>query len=205
MSKHKDHYFDNDAVEATLCKYLETACTDIALRDEVMLKVEPVIRGFIRAKGLGRLFRNVRGADIEDELVSVAWTRVEQVLYKFTPGRAKLFSYVSQITYLVVLDYLKRTTKDACAITRWNEASSSGPPPQLLERREVPNIYVVLGELKESFRDNPQHVRMVQWLLDRYEQEDHPHVGVLTAMAAEFGRTAAVRFLERVRRAAGEG
>jgi DNA-directed RNA polymerase specialized sigma24 family protein len=141
-----------------------------------------------------------RSEDTIDELAQVAWTRIEQTLYKFTPGRAKAFSFWTRITYLSCLAYIKKHTRDACAIRTWGKAGS--PPHQMrsIEQEEPrEDFYKVMAELRELVSDNPEHVEMVDFLVDHYETSENPSAGVLGALARRFGREKAKGFLERVR------
>lgn len=106
-----------------------------------------------------------RGEDTIDELAQVAWTRIEQTLYKFTPGRAKAFGFWNQITYLSSLAYIKKYTRDACALRRWNNDAASLPPrvsPVVDEEEPRPSSYKVMEELREAVKDNPMRQEMME-------------------------------------------
>lgn len=192
-------YFDNKKVEELLTRYVQGACTDRALRDEIMGHALPLIYSVIKAKRLVNLMQP-RSEDTIDELAHVAWTRIEQTLYKFEPGRAKVFSFWTQITYLSCLAWIKKHTRDACALRAWGE---SGVPPQVrsvaCEEDPREDFYAVMRELRERVSDIPEHAEMVDLLVEHYETEETPWIGATKALAQRFGRTAAKEFLERVR------
>jgi len=78
----KKHYFINEEVEWKLTKYIWTGCTDVVLRDSIMIHAEELITQLIRKQ---RLFQIYRGHDPSafSELVHVAYMQIERTLYKY--------------------------------------------------------------------------------------------------------------------------
>jgi hypothetical protein len=101
--------------------------------------------------------------------VGVAWQQIEKTLYKFEPGRAKVFNLWSQIAYTVCMAYIKKETRDAQNVRAWK---SGGHPAPLFEKHERPNFCKVMAELREAVA--PEHQEMVDALVDLYEEDDQP-------------------------------
>ena len=78
----KNMYFDNNLVEQLLYKYVENACTNVRLRDEIMSHASELIRQIIRANNLQQIYPGKDEASFGD-LFQVAWCQVESVLYKY--------------------------------------------------------------------------------------------------------------------------
>jgi hypothetical protein len=200
--KPQDHYFDNEKVEELLTRYIEGACTDRALRDEIMEHAVPLIHAVIRTQNLAALMYP-RGADTVEELASVAWERIEKILYKFEPGRAKVFSMWSQVTYLTCLAYIKKETRGACAVKQWDEGERE--IPRRLRRESDTgepkvDLYAEMADLRAACRGNDLYVQMVDYLIERYETEEYPWMGLSAALAERFGgRKVAKAFLTFVR------
>jgi hypothetical protein len=77
-----NHYFDNEIVERLLYRYLEGACTDVKLRDEIMEHAAELIRQIIKAHNLGQIYPGKDDSSIGD-LAQVAWLQIESALYKY--------------------------------------------------------------------------------------------------------------------------
>ena len=78
----KTYYFNNALVERLLYHYVEGACTDVELRDEVMSHASELIRQIIRANNLQSIYPGRDDASFGD-LFQVAWCQIESVLYKY--------------------------------------------------------------------------------------------------------------------------
>lgn len=78
----KNHYFDNEKVERLLCRYLQGACTDVGLRDEIMVCASELIRQVMKAHNLSQICPGKDDSSIND-LFQTAWLQIEGALYKF--------------------------------------------------------------------------------------------------------------------------
>ena len=81
--KPKNHYFDNEVVEGLMYKYLESACTDVSLRDQIMEQAEELIRQIIKAHNLSQIYPGRDESSIGD-LFQTAWIQIESALYKYS-------------------------------------------------------------------------------------------------------------------------
>jgi hypothetical protein len=79
---HKNYYFDNETVERLSHRYVKTACTDIKLRDEIMVHASELIRQIIKAHNLGHIYPGKDDSSIMD-LFQTAWLQIESALYKY--------------------------------------------------------------------------------------------------------------------------
>jgi hypothetical protein len=79
---HKNHYFDNEIVERLMYRYLEGACTDVALRDEIMVHASELIRQIIKAHNLGQICPG-KDDTTGGDLFQTAWIQIESALYKY--------------------------------------------------------------------------------------------------------------------------
>lgn len=66
-------------------------CIDVALRDAIMSNAMELIRQIIRTHNLHIIYPGRNQASFND-LVQVAWTQIESVLYKYVHGKAKVFN-----------------------------------------------------------------------------------------------------------------
>ncbi len=89
----KNYYFDNYKVEALLTEYVKNGCTDVRLRDEIMLNAGELIRQIIRTHNLQNIYPGRDEAAFGD-LFQIAWCQLEKTLYKFDygPGHTKVFN-----------------------------------------------------------------------------------------------------------------
>lgn len=112
--KKKNMYFDNDAVERLLNKYVERGCVDVTLRDEIMKHADELIRQIIRAHNFEHIFPG-RDQSSFNELFQVAWMQIEKTLYKYDngPNSPKLFNMwcVSPDTNIFTEDGIKEIGK----------------------------------------------------------------------------------------------
>ena len=187
MAKPANHYFDNQLVESLVTRYVERACTDVALRDEIMGHAIPLIQGMIRSKKLGQLLQYAHHSN-EDDLVAVAWQQIEKTLYKFEPGRARIFNLWTQITFTVCMAYIKKETRDAQNIRRWK---TEGHPAPLFNKPKKPDFYKVMEELRETVR--PEYREMVDALVDLYREDDQPWIGIIKKLSERGYRRERVR------------
>lgn len=68
----KNHYFDNEIVERLLYRYLEGACTNVHLRDEIMEHASELIRQVIKAHNLSQIYPGKDDSSYGD-LFQTAW------------------------------------------------------------------------------------------------------------------------------------
>lgn len=89
----KNHYFDNELVELLLYDYLEGACVEVHLRDQVMEQASELIRQTIKAHNLSQIYPGHDDSSIGD-LSQVAWCQIESILYKYEarPHCAKCYN-----------------------------------------------------------------------------------------------------------------
>lgn len=78
----RNHYFDNELVEHLLCLYHETACTNVKLRDMIMVHADELIRQTIKAHNLSQIYPGKEESSIGD-LFQTAWVQIESALYKY--------------------------------------------------------------------------------------------------------------------------
>lgn len=79
---HKNHYFDNEIVERLMYRYVEGACTDVSLRDEIMIHASELIRQIIKAHNLGQICPG-KDDTASGDLFQTAWIQIESALYKY--------------------------------------------------------------------------------------------------------------------------
>jgi hypothetical protein len=79
---HKNYYFDNEKVERLLHEYLEGACTNVRLRDEIMIHASELIHQIIKAHNLSQICPGKDDSSIND-LFQTAWIQIESALYKY--------------------------------------------------------------------------------------------------------------------------
>jgi hypothetical protein len=75
-------YFDNNKVEDQLVRYIWTGCTDVPMRDAIMVHAEELIRQIIRAHGLHKIYPGHEESAFGD-LFQTAWIQIERTLYKY--------------------------------------------------------------------------------------------------------------------------
>ena len=111
--KPKNHYFDNDKVEALLTDYVKGGCTNIRLRDQIMANAGELIRQIIRTHNLHNIYPGRDEAAFGD-LFQIAWVQIEKTLYKFDygPGHTKVFNMWSQVARTVMLAHIKKESRD---------------------------------------------------------------------------------------------
>ena len=78
----KNYYFDNEAVERLLHRYVRGACTDVKLRDEIMDHASELIYQVIKAHNLAQIYPGKDDSSMMD-LFQVAWVQIESALYKY--------------------------------------------------------------------------------------------------------------------------
>ena len=78
----KTYYFNNALVERLLGRYVEGACIDVKLRDEVMSHASELIRQIIRANNLHMIYPGRDDSSFFD-LFQLAWCQIESTLYKY--------------------------------------------------------------------------------------------------------------------------
>ncbi len=78
----KNFYFDNEAVERLMYRYIEGACIDVQLRDEIMTHARELIEQTIKAHNLSQIYPGREESSYGD-LFQVAWIQIESALYKY--------------------------------------------------------------------------------------------------------------------------
>ncbi len=198
MSSARNQYFDNAAVEKLLTRYVQEGCTQAALRDEIMEHASPLIYAVIRKNNYADLLPYGHGSNVDD-LASIAWQQIEKTLYKFEPGRAKVFSMWTQVVVLVCLAHIKKESRDSCYVRRWRD----GHPAPSFDRREKPDFYEVMKELRASVL--PEYQEMVDAVVELYETDSQPWVGIIKKLVAlGYSRNKVRSFLAHVKKLHGD-
>jgi len=198
VSSARNHYFDNAAVEKLLTRYVQGGCTEVALRDEIMEHASPLIYAVIRKNNYANLLPYGHGSNVDD-LASIAWQQIEKTLYKFEPGRAKVFSMWTQVVVLVCLAHIKKESRDSCYVRRWRD----GQPAPSFDRREKPDFYKVMEELREAVE--PEYQEMVDAVVELYETDDQPWIGIIKKLVARgFSRQKTREFLACLKEVGGD-
>lgn len=78
----KKLYFDNNKVEDLMLRYRWTGCTNIYVRDRIMVNAEELIRQIIRAHNLHKIYLGQEESAFMD-LFQTAWVQIEKTLYKY--------------------------------------------------------------------------------------------------------------------------
>ena len=194
--KPKNQYFDNLKVEGLLTKYLETGCTDAALRDEVMSHASELIRQIIRTHNLHNIYPGRDQASFFD-LFQVAWVQIEKTLYKFDfgPGHTKVFNMWSQIARTVMLAHIKREGRDRKNQNAYTTHLNTrhGTRPAVLER--------FFTEAREICKYNDEHLSILNHLEELYDIDERASEGLIGKLIKKSGRSRQKvhSFLEYVR------
>lgn len=103
----KNFYLDNEAVERLLHRYLEGACTDVNLRDEIMTHASELIRQIIKAHRLSQICPG-KDDTTEGDLFQTAWMQIESALYKYNerPYCSSCYNNLRPIESLICDEFL---------------------------------------------------------------------------------------------------
>lgn len=104
---YKNHYFDNEIVERLLHRYLRGACTDVHLRDEIMIHASELIVQLIKAHNLAQIYPGKDDSSMMD-LFQTAWIQIESALYKYEalPYCAKCYNNMRPNESLLSEEYI---------------------------------------------------------------------------------------------------
>lgn len=174
--KKKNMYFDNDAVEKVLCRYVKRGCVDVSLRDEIMSHADELIRQIIRAHNFEHIFPG-RDQSSFNELFQVAWMQIEKTLYKYDdgPNSPKLFNMWSQIAKTRILAYLKkekRDKKNMPTYREWIQRRHKTRSRSIEDFEEFLNELKLLCNYDDDFTDLTESMKKL-WLSD-----DKPYDGL---------------------------
>jgi hypothetical protein len=178
--KSQNYYFDNAHVERLLTRYVQNGCVGVELRNEIMGHAMELIRQIIRTHNLHIIYPGRNPAAFQD-LVHVAWQQIESVLYKFVPGKAKVFNMWSQISRTVILAHIKKETRDK---------KNSGPYTGHLTERHKNTKTVIsrfVAEASEMFKYNPEYARIIKAIDALAKQDERPHDGLIGKLAQRSG------------------
>lgn len=179
--KRKKHYFDNKLVEELLTRYVEGACTDRALRDEIMTHALPLIEGAIRSHEMYRIYG---GEESFRDLVHAAWIQIERALYKFEPGRARAFSMFTQIAVTSALAYVKKHTGDRRHEDKLKDR-------RLAESRVSPadryDLAAAVHKIYELAGDNKWYWAIAEAIEYLLFKDDDPRTSYMTKIVARSG------------------
>jgi hypothetical protein len=193
--KPRNYYFDNAQVERLLTRYVQGGCIEVKLRNEIMSHAMELIRQIIRTHNLHIIYPGRNQASFYD-LVQVAWCQIESVLYKFVPGKAKVFNMWSQIAKTVILAHIKKETRD-----KKNATPYSG---HLNERHKnlrcaMMNRFVL--EASGMFKYNPEYSRIIKAIDKLCAEDDRPHDGLIGKLAkrAQLSKAKVSSFIRLIR------
>lgn len=182
--KPKNHYFDNDKVEALLTDYVIDGCTNIKLRDEIMANAGELIRQIIRTHNLHNIYPGRDEAAFGD-LFQIAWVQIEKTLYKFDygPGHTKVFNMWSQVARTVMLAHIKKESRDRRGRDALESHLMSKPSskPILVER--------FLGEARELCKYNDEFLELLDHIEEIYEKDDRAYEGLIGKLIKKSGRS----------------
>lgn len=107
-------YFNNKLVEGLVIRYQDSGCIDVELRDEIMSHVPKMAEQIIRRYRLWTLFGEKNWSEESmQNLVHIAWVRVEKILYKFDRNaKTKLFSQWTSVIILTLRAAAKTWNRD---------------------------------------------------------------------------------------------
>jgi DNA-directed RNA polymerase specialized sigma24 family protein len=193
--KPRNYYFDNAHVERLLTKYVGGGCVELALRNEIMSHAMELIRQIIRTHNLHIIYPGRNQASFND-LVQVAWCQIESALYKFIPGKAKVFNLWSQIAKTVILAHIKKETRD-----KKNATPYSG---HLNERHKDVRCLTLdrfVHEAHEIFKYNDEYLKIVAAIELLGEEDDRPHDGFIGKLAkkARVSKSKVSSFIKLIR------
>ena len=122
--------------------------------------------------------------------------QIESVLYKFVPGKAKVFNMWSQIAKTVILAHIKKETRD-----KKNATPYSG---HLNERHKnlryaMMNRFVL--EASGMFKYNPEYSRIIKAIDKLCAEDDRPHDGLIGKLAkrAQLSKAKVSSFIRLIR------
>ena len=103
----KNWYINNDEIEWLLYKYLESACTDVELRDKIMEHASKLIEQIIKAHNLANIVPN-KDDSTSTELHAVAWAQIESMLYKYDarPHCSKCYSAMRPSDSILIDEFI---------------------------------------------------------------------------------------------------
>ena len=190
----KNYYFDNDLVESLLKRYKATACTDVALRDEIMHHAEELIRQIIRAHGLHNIYVGHEESSFDD-LFQVGWAQIESTLYKYEPGKAKVFNLWSQVARTVILAHIKKDGRDR---------RNSGGYKDFVVKKGISRTIMLqrfVEEAREICKWNKQHLKLLDVLTEIYDEDPRPYEGLLGKLIekSQLPKTVVLDFLATLR------
>jgi hypothetical protein len=198
-TRKKNMYFDNDAVEKLLNKYVEGGCVDVSLRDEIMSHAEELIRQIIRAHNFEYIFPGRDGSSF-NELFQVAWCQIEKTLYKYNPkpGSPKVFNMFSQVAKTRILAYLKKEKRDKKNMPSYKD---------YLQRRHktksksIEDFEAFISELENFVDYDDDFLELVVALKELWLNDDKPYDGLKTKLKNKTGKNQSVvtQFLRIIR------
>lgn len=192
-----NHYFNNKQVEALLIRYLETACTNITLRNEILSHATELIRQVVMKLGLNKF----SGKNM-DELIQVAWVQIEKTLYKFnaSPGHTTLFNMWTSIAKTVLLAYIKREKRDSMNSTslKYHKINHFAGTSFQWER--------FLLETREFYKYDDEALKVIDGLDILLREDERPSDGFITKLIriTKLRRLAITKFLSGLKLFAGE-
>lgn len=191
-----NYYFDNDLVESILVEYHKTGCTDIHLRDEIMVHSRELIINVIRTHNLHNIYAGKDESSFND-LYQIAWVAIESALYKFNndPGHPKIFNLWSQITRTSILAAIKKDNRD--------KKNSEGYRYYLDERaiKRHAKFNRFMEEAKEVCKYCDDFMKIIRTLEELYFTDPKPHEGLIGKLTKRSGMSRAkiIKFIKILR------
>jgi hypothetical protein len=191
----KNYYFDNEKVEKLLQRYVDGACTDVVLRNEIMEHASELIRQIIRAHGLHNIYPGREDSSFFD-LFQLAWCQIESTLYKYQKGRAKIFNMFSQVARTVILAHIKKEGRDK---------KNCKPYQDMLVRKHGTARSLMFDRFIEEAREickfNEDHLIVLDALGRLFDVDHKPYDGLVSKLIKMSGRSRqhVVSFIETLR------
>ncbi len=182
----KKYYFNNPVVEALLNRYVESGCTEVALRDEIMSHAGELIRQIIRAHNFEHIYPG-RDQSSFNELFQVAWMQIEKTLYKYdpTPGSPKVFNMWSQIAKTRILAYLKKEKRDKKNVGNYKDFLVRR---HKTKSKSIDDFQKYLTEAEGVCDCNQDFLDILKAIRKLWTTDDKPHDGFITKLEKLSGK-----------------
>jgi DNA-binding ferritin-like protein (Dps family) len=189
-----NYYFDNEEVEKVVTKYHETGCTDVALRNEIMSHADQLIINVIRTHSLHNIYSGKDESSFND-LYQIAWIAIESALYKFKPGKAKIFNLFSQIARTSILAAIKKDNRDK---------KNSESYRYYLDEKSIKTkakFMRFMDEVRSVCKYCEDFINITDALEKLYMTDNKPHEGLIGKLTEEsdMSRAKVIKFIKILR------